>query len=226
MVETELHGRSAQGKYEGKFRGQAHFCGYLLGEINLPIWCLLAYSTSPFWPLITHQIWGPMWHAIQLRLQLLLLPWICCGGTSEARPNRAHCFRKLWFSLQSFGFKKSPIFYNISTNFVMLFQWFMCTYLAISGWKPHGPSKWVDCWRYRSHIPDGYWAQKRSTNFCPTCDLQLTSHLPSLSFFCPIPGKNKPVIKKALVELEGAPFKLFSSLREEWSLGDYFVSPG
>ncbi|KAK6932782.1 hypothetical protein RJ641_002406 [Dillenia turbinata] len=31
-------------------------------------------------------------------------------------------------------------------------------------------------------------------------------------------GKLKPVIKKAMVELEGAPFKAFASVRDEWSL--------
>ena len=35
-------------------------------------------------------------------------------------------------------------------------------------------------------------------------------------------GKNVPVIKKALVELEGPLFKLYESKREEWALGDYF----
>ena len=35
-------------------------------------------------------------------------------------------------------------------------------------------------------------------------------------------GKKKPVIKKALVELEGPLFKLYESKREEWALGDFF----
>jgi hypothetical protein len=35
-------------------------------------------------------------------------------------------------------------------------------------------------------------------------------------------GKYVPVIKKALVELDGPLFKLYSSKREEWALGDYF----
>nr|Q41141.1 RecName: Full=Pyrophosphate--fructose 6-phosphate 1-phosphotransferase subunit beta; Short=PFP; AltName: Full=6-phosphofructokinase, pyrophosphate dependent; AltName: Full=PPi-PFK; AltName: Full=Pyrophosphate-dependent 6-phosphofructose-1-kinase [Ricinus communis]CAA83683.1 pyrophosphate-dependent phosphofructokinase beta subunit [Ricinus communis] len=39
-------------------------------------------------------------------------------------------------------------------------------------------------------------------------------------------GKFKPVIKKAMVELEGAPFKKFASLREEWALKNRYVSPG
>ncbi|CAI0554854.1 unnamed protein product [Linum tenue] len=39
-------------------------------------------------------------------------------------------------------------------------------------------------------------------------------------------GKNKPVIKKAMVELEGAPFKKFASMREEWALKNRYISPG
>ncbi|XP_044462539.1 pyrophosphate--fructose 6-phosphate 1-phosphotransferase subunit beta-like [Mangifera indica] len=39
-------------------------------------------------------------------------------------------------------------------------------------------------------------------------------------------GKFKPVIKKAMVELEGAPFKKFASLREEWALKNHYLSPG
>ncbi|XP_027184629.1 pyrophosphate--fructose 6-phosphate 1-phosphotransferase subunit beta-like [Coffea eugenioides] len=39
-------------------------------------------------------------------------------------------------------------------------------------------------------------------------------------------GKFKPVIKKAMVELEGAPFKQFASLREEWALNNRYISPG
>jgi len=35
-------------------------------------------------------------------------------------------------------------------------------------------------------------------------------------------GKNVPVIKKALVELDGSLFKLYESKREEWAYGDYF----
>jgi diphosphate-dependent phosphofructokinase len=40
-------------------------------------------------------------------------------------------------------------------------------------------------------------------------------------------GKRKPVIKKALVDLEGEPFKFFVSQREEWALYDRyrFVGP-
>ena len=30
-------------------------------------------------------------------------------------------------------------------------------------------------------------------------------------------GANKPVIRKALVELDGAPFKFFASKREQWA---------
>ncbi|KAL8268077.1 hypothetical protein R6Q59_001875 [Mikania micrantha] len=39
-------------------------------------------------------------------------------------------------------------------------------------------------------------------------------------------GKFKPVIKKAMVELDGAPFKKFASKREEWALQNRYISPG
>jgi pyrophosphate--fructose-6-phosphate 1-phosphotransferase len=39
-------------------------------------------------------------------------------------------------------------------------------------------------------------------------------------------GKKKPVIKKALVDLEGAPFKCFSAQREAWGLQDDYRFPG
>ena len=39
-------------------------------------------------------------------------------------------------------------------------------------------------------------------------------------------GKMKPVIKKALVELDGAPFKYFAAHREEWAKNTCFVYPG
>lgn len=39
-------------------------------------------------------------------------------------------------------------------------------------------------------------------------------------------GKFKPVIKKAMVELDGAPFKKFASLQEEWALKNCYISPG
>jgi hypothetical protein len=39
-------------------------------------------------------------------------------------------------------------------------------------------------------------------------------------------GKNKPVIKKALVELDGTLFGLFSAEREKWALSDYFNMQG
>ncbi|KDP20694.1 hypothetical protein JCGZ_21165 [Jatropha curcas] len=39
-------------------------------------------------------------------------------------------------------------------------------------------------------------------------------------------GKFKPVIKKAMVELDGAPFKKFASLRDEWALKNRYLSPG
>ncbi|KAK8463092.1 hypothetical protein SEVIR_1G320200v4 [Setaria viridis] len=39
-------------------------------------------------------------------------------------------------------------------------------------------------------------------------------------------GKFKPVIKKAMVELDGAPYKKFSSLRDEWAVKNRYISPG
>jgi hypothetical protein len=39
-------------------------------------------------------------------------------------------------------------------------------------------------------------------------------------------GKNKPVIKKALVELQSLPFQRFASLRSAWALKDAYRNPG
>ncbi len=39
-------------------------------------------------------------------------------------------------------------------------------------------------------------------------------------------GKMKPVIKKALVELEGTPFKTFAAKRDEWALKTSYIYPG
>ena len=39
-------------------------------------------------------------------------------------------------------------------------------------------------------------------------------------------GAMKPVIRKALVELDGAPFKFFAAHREEWSQNTCYVYPG
>ncbi|MDY4546318.1 MAG: diphosphate--fructose-6-phosphate 1-phosphotransferase [Candidatus Choladocola sp.] len=39
-------------------------------------------------------------------------------------------------------------------------------------------------------------------------------------------GEDKPVIKKALVELDGAPFKYFEAHRKEWAADTCFVYPG
>ena len=39
-------------------------------------------------------------------------------------------------------------------------------------------------------------------------------------------GEDKPVIKKALVELDGAPFKYFEAHREEWAVDTCFQYPG
>jgi len=39
-------------------------------------------------------------------------------------------------------------------------------------------------------------------------------------------GKDKPVIRKALVELDGAPFKFFEANRAEWAVETCYVYPG
>uniref|UniRef100_A0A6N2KWX5 Pyrophosphate--fructose 6-phosphate 1-phosphotransferase subunit beta n=1 Tax=Salix viminalis TaxID=40686 RepID=A0A6N2KWX5_SALVM len=39
-------------------------------------------------------------------------------------------------------------------------------------------------------------------------------------------GKFKPVIKKAMVELECGPFKKYESLRNEWAINNRYISPG
>ena len=39
-------------------------------------------------------------------------------------------------------------------------------------------------------------------------------------------GKMKPVIRKALVELDGAPFKYFAANREDWALNTRYIYPG
>jgi len=39
-------------------------------------------------------------------------------------------------------------------------------------------------------------------------------------------GKEKPVIKKALVNLEGGPFKVFASRRDSWALDEEYIYPG
>ncbi|NEW83152.1 MAG: diphosphate--fructose-6-phosphate 1-phosphotransferase [Mariniphaga sp.] len=39
-------------------------------------------------------------------------------------------------------------------------------------------------------------------------------------------GEMKPVIQKALVQLDGAPFKAFAEKREEWAINTSFVYPG
>ncbi|XP_074575811.1 LOW QUALITY PROTEIN: pyrophosphate--fructose 6-phosphate 1-phosphotransferase subunit beta-like [Curcuma longa] len=39
-------------------------------------------------------------------------------------------------------------------------------------------------------------------------------------------GKFKPVIKKAMVELDGAPFGKFAALRDEWAIKNRYISPG
>ncbi|MBQ0068661.1 MAG: diphosphate--fructose-6-phosphate 1-phosphotransferase, partial [Bacteroidales bacterium] len=39
-------------------------------------------------------------------------------------------------------------------------------------------------------------------------------------------GENKPVIRKALVELDGKPFKAFAAMREEWAMNTCYTYPG
>ena len=39
-------------------------------------------------------------------------------------------------------------------------------------------------------------------------------------------GADKPVIKKALVELDDAPFKFFAANRDDWAVNTSFVYPG
>ena len=39
-------------------------------------------------------------------------------------------------------------------------------------------------------------------------------------------GKEKPVIRKALVELSGAPFKAFAKQRELWAMSEAYLFPG
>jgi diphosphate-dependent phosphofructokinase len=39
-------------------------------------------------------------------------------------------------------------------------------------------------------------------------------------------GKEKPVIEKALVDLEGKPFQAFKEHRKDWGEGDYYCYPG
>jgi pyrophosphate--fructose-6-phosphate 1-phosphotransferase len=39
-------------------------------------------------------------------------------------------------------------------------------------------------------------------------------------------GKSKPVIRKALVELDGKPFKLFAQMRDSWAMNDDYLYPG
>ena len=39
-------------------------------------------------------------------------------------------------------------------------------------------------------------------------------------------GEMKPVIRKALVELEGKPFKTFAARRDEWAKNTCYVYPG
>ena len=55
------------------------------------------------------------------------------------------------------------------------------------------------------------------------------------AYGCPLPtmmhlerraGKDKPVIEKALVELEGGMFKAYEAVRDKWAYLDCYSSPG
>jgi pyrophosphate--fructose-6-phosphate 1-phosphotransferase len=39
-------------------------------------------------------------------------------------------------------------------------------------------------------------------------------------------GKSKPVIRKALVELDGKPFQMFAKMRDTWAMNDDYLYPG
>jgi len=39
-------------------------------------------------------------------------------------------------------------------------------------------------------------------------------------------GEDRPVIKKALVELDGAPFQQFAAHRGNWTVDDAYLYPG
>ena len=39
-------------------------------------------------------------------------------------------------------------------------------------------------------------------------------------------GRHKPVIRKALVRLDDAPFKAFEKNREKWAMTESYISPG
>ena len=39
-------------------------------------------------------------------------------------------------------------------------------------------------------------------------------------------GKDKPVIKKALVDLKGKPFKVFKDNRKKWAVETSYIYPG
>ena len=39
-------------------------------------------------------------------------------------------------------------------------------------------------------------------------------------------GETKPVIRKALVDLNGAPFKAFAAARAGWAVEDSYLNPG
>lgn len=77
----------------------------------------------------------------------------------------------------------------------------------------------------------------RSCNGYMSCVKNLGDPNPAkwIAAGCPLPammgverrkGKDKPVITKALVELDGPMFKAYEALRNKWSLLDCYQSPG
>ena len=70
-----------------------------------------------------------------------------------------------------------------------------------------------------------------------SCMNNLTDKDPAnwTAYGCPLPtmmhlerraGKDKPVIEKALVELEGGMFKAYEAVRDKWAYLDCYSSPG
>nr|GMD83015.1 pyrophosphate--fructose 6-phosphate 1-phosphotransferase subunit beta [Ipomoea batatas] len=72
------------------------------------------------------------------------------------------------------------------------------------------------CWRVLS------WSVPIVSN--SSRKLDYLSNIFFFNFF--LAGKYKPVIKKAMVELDGAPFKKFASMRGEWAIKNRYLSPG
>ena len=78
---------------------------------------------------------------------------------------------------------------------------------------------------------------REGVNGYMSCVKNLTDKDPSnwIAAGCPLPtmmhlerraGKDKPVIEKALVELDGGMFKAYEAVREKWAYLDCYSSPG